>query len=71
MGYIDDEDPGETGELDPTSKDFLDGAIKDYNDMFGTKYDTSGEKFQNYYKDLSLRMKNKEVDILIVSEEGE
>lgn len=66
MGYIDDEDPGETGELDPTSKDFLDGAIKDYNDMFGTKYDTSGEKFQNYYKDLSLRMKNKEVDILIV-----
>ena len=34
--------------------------------MFGTKYDTSGEKFQNYYKDLSLRMKNKEVDILIV-----
>lgn len=66
MGYIDDEDPGETGGLDPTSKDFLDGAIKDYNDMFGTKYDTSGEKFQNYYKDLSLRMKNKEVDILIV-----
>lgn len=66
MGYIDDEDPGETGELDPTSKDFLDGAIKDYNDMFGTKYDTSGEKFQNYNKDLSLRMKNKEVDILIV-----
>lgn len=66
MGYIDDEDPGETGELDPTSKDFLDGAINDYNDMFGTKYDTSGEKFQNYYKDLSLRMKNKEVDILIV-----
>lgn len=34
--------------------------------MFGTSYDTSSEKFQNYYKDLSLRVKNKEVDILIV-----
>ena len=35
--------------------------------MFGTSYDTSGEKFQNYYKDVSLRMKNKEIDILIVA----
>ena len=35
--------------------------------MFGTSYDTSTEKFQNYYKDVSLRMKNKEIDILIVA----
>jgi len=34
--------------------------------MFGTSYDTSSDKFQNYYKDLSLRVKNKEVDLLIV-----
>ena len=40
--------------------------IDDYNGMFGTSYDTSSDKFQNYYKDLSLRMKNREIDILIV-----
>ena len=34
--------------------------------MFGTSYDTSADKFQNYYKDLSLRVKNREVDLLIV-----
>lgn len=56
----------ETDELDQTSRDFLDGAIEDYNRMFGTSYDTSSDKFQNYYKDLSLRMKNREIDILIV-----
>lgn len=66
MGYIDDEDPAETSRLDASSRDFLEGAIQDYNAMFGTSYDTSAEKFQNYYKDLSLRMKNKEVDLLIV-----
>ena len=44
----------------------LESAIEDYNRMFGTKYSTDGEKFQNYYKDVSLRMKNKELDLLIV-----
>jgi type I restriction enzyme, R subunit len=34
--------------------------------MFGTSYDTSADKFQNYYKDLSERVKNREVDILLV-----
>lgn len=48
------------------SRDFLEEAIKDYNKMFHTNYDTSSDKFQNYYKDVSLRMKNKELDILIV-----
>ena len=41
-------------------------AIQDYNLMFHTNYDTSSDKFQNYYKDVSLRMKNKELDMLIV-----
>ena len=52
--------------LDKSSRDFLESAIHDYNGYFGTNYDTSSDKFQNYYKDLSLRMKNKEVDLLIV-----
>jgi len=52
--------------LDKSSRDFLEEAIKDYNQMFGTSYDTSSDKFQNYYKDLSLRVKNKEIDLLIV-----
>ena len=66
MGYIDDEDPAGSEQLDATSRDFLEGAIRDYNALFSTNYDTSSEKFQNYYKDVSLRMKNKEIDILIV-----
>jgi len=60
-----DENPEDTSGLDASSRDFLDNAIKDYNAMFGTSYDTS-DKFQNYYKDLSERVKNREVDILIV-----
>ncbi len=65
MGNI-EEDPEGIKKLDTTSKDFLDGCIKKYNQQFGTSYDTSAEKFQNYYKDLSLRMKNKDIDLLIV-----
>ena len=49
-----------TSGLDATSREFLEGAIADYNLMFGTKYSTDSEKFQNYYKDLSLRMKMRE-----------
>jgi type I restriction enzyme R subunit len=52
--------------LDQSSRDFLEAAIKDYNKTFNTNYDTSADKFQNYYKDLSLRTKNREIDILIV-----
>lgn len=52
--------------LDGSSRDFLESAISDYNRAFNTNYDTSSDKFQNYYKDLSLRVKNREVDILIV-----
>lgn len=56
----------ETDALDKTSRDFLESAIADYNADFNTAFDTSADKFQNYYKDLSQRMKNREVDLLIV-----
>ena len=65
-GILVEENPESTTNLDQQSRDFLEGAIKDYNQMFSTNYDTSSDKFQNYYKDLSLRMKNRQVDILIV-----
>ena len=56
----------ENDKLDKTSHDFLESAIVDYNGMFNTNFDTSADKFQNYYKDLSLRVKNREIDLLIV-----
>lgn len=63
---VGEENSESTSALDKPSRDFLEEAIKDYNNMFGTSYDTSSEKFQNYYRDVSHRMKNKELDILIV-----
>lgn len=65
-GLLGEENSDDTNGLDVSSRDFLDRAIKEYNAYFGTNYDTSSEKFPNYYKDVSLRMKNKEIDILIV-----
>ena len=65
-GFMNDENSDDTEGLDQSSRDFLEKAIVDYNAYFNTAYDTSAEKFPNYYKDLSLRMKNKEIDILIV-----
>ena len=69
-----EEDPSDTvaeeevdaGKLDKTSRDFLEGAIQDYNRSFNVNFDTSSDKFQNYYKDVSQRVKNREVDLLIV-----
>jgi type I restriction enzyme, R subunit len=61
-----EEEEFETGQLSGPARDFLESAIKDYNQMFGTSFDTSSDKFQNYYKDLSLRMKNREIDLVIV-----
>ncbi|NTU49719.1 MAG: type I restriction endonuclease subunit R [Desulfobulbaceae bacterium] len=61
-----DENPEDTSNLDVSSRDFLDHAIADYNAMFGTSYDTSSDKFQNYYKDVSEKVKKREIDILIV-----
>ena len=65
-GLLGEENSEDTSALDQTSRDFLDHAIKDYNEMFHTNYSTDGDRFQNYYKDVSLRMKNKELDLLIV-----
>jgi len=65
-GILDEENSEDTSALDQNSRDFLDAAIADYNGMFHTNYSTDGDKFQNYYKDVSLRMKNKELDLLIV-----
>jgi len=65
-GILDEENSEDTSALDQNSRDFLDAAIADYNRMFHTNYSTDGDKFQNYYKDVSLRMKNKELDLLIV-----
>ena len=62
-----DENSETTEALSTDDRKFLDDAIKDYNKMFGTSYDTSSERFQNYYRDVSLRMKNREIDILIVA----
>lgn len=61
-----DENSEDTSGLDVSSRDFLDNTITDYNSMFGTSYDTSSDKFQSYYKDVSLRVKNREIDVLIV-----
>ncbi len=65
-GLLDDENSENTDRLDGSSRDFLESAIADYNATFGTQYDTSADRFQNYYKDVSLRMKNREIDLLIV-----
>lgn len=60
------EEEFETEGLDQGSRDFLDAAIRDYNGLFATNFDTSVDKFQNYYKDLSQRLKNRELDLVIV-----
>lgn len=52
--------------LDSSSRDFLDAAIKDFNVMFGSNWDSSAEKFQGYYQDLSRRLKYREIDLVIV-----
>lgn len=64
-GVIEDESL-ETSGLDKVSRDFLADAIEDYNEMFGTSYSTDGASFENYYKDVSKSMKERELDLLIV-----
>lgn len=65
-GIIEDENSEDTSKLDASSRDFLESAIQDYNKTFSTSWDTSADKFQSYYKDLSQRVKNRELDLLIV-----
>jgi type I restriction enzyme R subunit len=64
-GLLSDEEM-ETGSLDQSSRDFLERAIQDYNEQFGTSYDTSAAKFENYYKDLAGRIKDRQVDLVLV-----
>ena len=64
-GILDDEG-FETELLDQSSREFLDFAIGEYNKKFKTNFSSEGNSFQDYYKDLSDRVKHREVDILIV-----
>lgn len=65
IGEIEDEN-FEPSAMDSTAKEFLNKAINDYNKLFKTNFSTEGKEFQNYYSDLSNRVKIKEVDLLIV-----
>ena len=65
IGDIPDEN-FEPSAMESTSKEFLDKVISDYNDYFKTNFSTNGSEFQNYYKDLSKKVKDKKIDILIV-----
>jgi type I restriction enzyme R subunit len=64
-GFLDEEAFDPTG-LDLPSREFLDAAIADYNAMFATTWSTSSDGFAGYYTDLSKRLKNREIDIVIV-----
>ncbi|MDH2414333.1 type I restriction endonuclease subunit R [Nocardioides sp. CER19] len=65
-GGILGEEGFDTDALDGSSRDFLEKAIADYNAAFGTSYDTSSAKFENYYKDLARRLKDRDVDLVLV-----
>lgn len=66
IGALEDENPEGTDRLEKVDKEFLARAIDEYNQAFGTAYGVDAQRFASYYKDISLRMKNKEIDILIV-----
>jgi type I restriction enzyme R subunit len=65
IGDIEDES-FEPSAMDSSAKEFLSKAINDYNAMFTTNFSVDSDKFQNYYKDLAMRVKNKEIDLIIV-----
>lgn len=65
IGEIVDEN-FEPSALDSSAKEFLTKAINDYNSMFKTSYGVDSNEFQNYYRDLAKRVKNKEIDLIIV-----
>ena len=64
-GFL-DEEGFDTAALDLPSRQFLDEAIDDYNNMFGTRWSTSSDGFAGYYTDLSMRLKKREIDVVIV-----
>lgn len=61
-----DEEAFDTDSLSADARSFLEKAITAYNGWFGTNYDTSSDRFENYYKDLSMRLKRREIDLVIV-----
>ena len=56
----------EPSAMNQSAKEFLAKAIDDYNKMFNTTFGIDSKEFQNYYRDLAKKVKNKEVDLLIV-----
>ena len=56
----------EVSAMNSSAKEFLSAAIKDYNAMFKSNYGVDSNGFQNYYRDLAQRVKNQEIDLLIV-----
>ena len=64
-GILDDEG-FETDLLDKSQREFLDYAIDQYNKKFKTNFSSDGNGFQDYYKDISNRVKKREIDLLIV-----
>jgi type I restriction enzyme R subunit len=60
------EEAFEPAAMDASSRAFMDAAIADYNELFATTFDTSADKFENYYKDLCRRLKNRDLDLVIV-----
>ena len=56
----------ETSAMESTAKEFLNAAIGDYNAMFKTNFSTESKAFQNYYRDLSSRVKSQEIDLVVV-----
>lgn len=61
-----EESSEDTTALPKSQRDFLDAAINDYNAIFACRFDSSADNFQNYYKDFSLKLKNRELDLAIV-----
>ncbi|HFU8502995.1 TPA: HsdR family type I site-specific deoxyribonuclease, partial [Escherichia coli] len=56
----------DTSAMDSSAKEFLDAAIREYNSYFKTNFSTDSNGFQNYYRDLAQRVKNQDIDLLIV-----
>ncbi|HCC75883.1 MAG TPA: DEAD/DEAH box helicase, partial [Shigella sp.] len=65
IGEISDE-TFDTSAMDSSAKEFLDAAIREYNSYFKTNFSTESNGFQNYYRDLAQRVKNQDIDLLIV-----
>lgn len=67
-GILDaDIDIAGNGVVNQHSRDKLENYIADYNALFGTSYTTrDSQSFYNYYRDIATRVKNREIDILLV-----